>query len=207
MPEVHPALRRALLPMATVLASALLTGCAGSGVYSYWGDTFVPPFGANPNMPPAPGPQGAQVANETYSKIRGRNVEHPTPILYEAGDVWPPAPKAPPTLKDLQIQQNKELTTTGTGEPNYTPLQPLPELPGYEVPQQQAHPVAPRPSFPSGIVNLPSGQRGVITGGDRGVQSLNGPTGNGSIVVPNGNGTSTVIGPNGSVSTIPTPGK
>ncbi len=198
---------RPLAVTATLAVSALLSGCAGSGAYAYLGDTFTLPFGANPNIAPAPatGP-----GNETYSKVRAQNVEHPTPILYEAGDVWPPAPKAPPTLKDLQIQQNQELSgngASGGGTPNYTPLQPLPQLPGYEVPEQQTHVAPPRASFPGGIVNLPSGQHGVVTGGGADVKSLNGPTGNGSIVVPNGNGTSTVIGPNGTVSTIPSPGK
>ncbi len=191
-------------PAATLLAAGILSGCAGSGVYSYWGDTFRVPFHDNPNLPPAP---ATGSADETYAKIRGRDTDQPKPILYEAGDVWPAPPKAPPTLKDLQEQQSKETATNGTTSPNYTPLQPLPELPGYEVPQQQVHAQPPTSTFPGGVVNLPNGQHGVVTGGGSDVKSLNGPTGNGSIVVPNGNGTSTVIGPTGTVSTIPTPGK
>ncbi len=190
-------------PAATLLAGLLLSGCAGSGVYSYWGDTFRLPFHDNPNIPPAP---STGVANETYSKVRGRIADDPKPILYEAGDVWPAPPKAPPTLKDLQAQQTKDISSNGGT--NYTPLQPLPTLPGYEVPQQQDHVAPPTASFPSGVVTLPNGRHGVVTGGGAGeLKSVGGGAGNGSIVVPNGNGTSTVIGPNGTVSTIPTPGK
>ena len=204
MTDMVQSLRRGARPVATLLAAGLLTGCAGSGVYSYWGDTFRLPFHDNPNIAPAP---STGYADETYSKVRGHNTDEPKPMLYEAGDVWPAPPKAPPTLKDLQNQQAKEISNNGTGGPNYTPLQPLPQLPGYEVPEQQTHTAPPGASFPSGVVNLPNGQHGVITGGGGELKSLNGPTGNGSIVVPNGNGTSTVIGPNGTVSTIPTPGK
>jgi len=189
-------MRRTALLATTLAASGLLSGCAGSGYWAYLGDTFQVPFHSNPNV--------AQGEGETYAKIRAKNVQAPPRILYEAGDVWPAPPKAPPTLKELQAQQNKE---SSGGEGGYAPLQPLPELPGYEVPQQQMHIAAPVTTFPGGVVNLPQGNRGNITGGARELKTLDGPTGNGSIVVPNGNGTSTVIGPNGSVSTIPSPGK
>ena len=190
--------------LAAVLAAAgVLSGCSGSGYYSYLGDTFTPPFGANPNVALAP---STGSADETYAKIRAaRHVESPAPILYEAGDVWPPAPKAPPTLKDLQVQQNQEFSAGG--QRDFTPLQPLPTLPGFDVPNQPVHVAAPVQSFPGGVVALPGGKHSVGTGGGADVKSLDGPSGNGSIVVPNGNGTSTVIGPNGSVSTVPTPGK
>ena len=202
MTESSGPLRRPGLPAAAVMAMALLSGCSGSGYYSYLGDTFTLPFGANPNIAPAP---STGSGNETYSKVRAKNVQDPAPILYEAGDVWPPPPTSPPTLKDLQVQQNQEFSTGG--QHDFAPLQPLPQLPGYEVPNQPVHAAAPVQSFPGGVVTLPSGRSGVITGGGEQVKTLNGPTGNGSIVVPNGNGTSTVIGPNGTVSTIPTPGK
>ncbi len=187
-----------IVPLAFVAMSGLLSGCAGSGYWSYLGDTFTPPFGANPNA--------AQGNSETYAKVRAVSAEPPSALLYEPGDVWPPAPKAPPTLKDLQVQQNREISAGESGA-SYAPLTPLPQLPGYEVPEQQVHPASPHTTFPGGIVPLPQGKTGVVTGGGEGVKSMNGPTGNGSIVVPNGNGTSTVIGPNGAVSTIPTPGK
>ena len=186
--------------IALIATTMMLSGCAGSGFYSYLGDTFTLPFGANPNA--------ARGNSETDTKVHGHDVQMPPPILYEAGDIWPAPPKAPPTLKDLQKQQNDEIAHGGDGSNGgYAPLQPLPNLPGYEVPEQQSHPTAPTNSFPGGIVPLPGGRPGIITGGGGQVRSLNGPTGNGSIVVPNGNGTSTVIGPNGSVSTVPTPGK
>ena len=175
-----------------LVAAGLLGGCAGSGYYSYLGDTFTVPFHSNPNLPPG--------NSETYTKVRSQNVQSPPPMLYEAGDVWPPPPKAPPTLKDLQVQQNLELSNGASVTGKYTPLQPLPQLPGYEVPQQQTHAAAPNASFPKGVV---PGSGVSVQGG----RELNSPKGSGSIVVPNGNGTSTVIGPDGSVTTVPTQGK
>ena len=202
-PGATPYMRRRALLAATFALAGMLPGCAGSGFYSYLGDTFTLPFGANPNM--------AKGSSETDTKVRAQYMQTPPPILYEAGDIWPEPPKAPPTLKDLQRQQNQDLArgVDGTGTPTggYAPLQPLPQLPGYEVPEQQSHAAPPVANFPAGIVPLPGGRPGIITGGGGELKSLNGPTGNGSIVVPNGNGTSTVIGPNGSVSTIPSPGK
>jgi hypothetical protein len=173
----------------------LLSGCAGSGAYSYLGDTFTPPFGANPN--------GATGAGENYAKVHGKAAANATPdtILYEAGDVWPPAPKPPPSLKDLQAQQAADLKNGGQG---YAPLQPLPTLPGYEVPQQQSQPYVPATSFPQGNVHRPNGAAVGFGGAE--LRST-GPAGNGNIVVPNGNGTSTVISPSGAVTTVPTPGK
>ncbi len=190
-------MRRLPLLATTLMLPGLLGGCAGSGFYSYLGNTFTLP-GANPNI--APG------SSETYDKVRAKSVpaQDPPPILFEAGDVWPGPPKPPPTLKDLQRQQNQDAGSGNSSD--YTPLAPLPQLPGYEVPQQDIRRPLPQQAFPGGLVNLPNGT-GTITGGNRGVKTLNGPTGNGSIVVPNGNGTSTVIGPNGTVSTIPTPGR
>jgi hypothetical protein len=183
---------RRILLLATTL---LLPGCAGSGYYAYLGDTFTPPFGANPN--------GAHGTGENYTKVRGKSaaLSTPDPMLYEAGDVWPPPPKAPPTLKDLQRQQAADIKNGGAG---YAPLQPLPNLPGYEVPQQQAAPYVPSSSFPQGSLRRPNGSV-LGVGGATGVQTT--PAGNGDIVVPNGNGTSTVISPSGKVTTIPTPGK
>ncbi len=184
---------RRILLLATPL---LLSGCAGSGFYSYLGDTFTPPFGANPN--------GASGAGENYTKIKGKSevAATPEPMLYEAGDVWPAPPKAPPTLKDLQAQQAADIKNGGAG---YAPLQPLPSLPGYEVSQQQSQPYVPSTTFPQGAVHRPNGAP-VGIGGDMGLKDTD-QTGKGNIVVPNGNGTSTVISPTGTVTTIPTPGK
>jgi hypothetical protein len=188
-------MRRFVL-LATTL---LLPGCAGSGFYSYLGDTFTPPYHSNPNI--------AAGSSETYGKVRGQDAQAQPPILYEPGDVWPPPPKAPPTLKDMQRQQSAEMNGGLTPPGGYTPLsQNLPELPGYEIPKQQSYAPTPGANFPAGVVPLPHGGH-VPTGGAGGLNQINGPTGNGSIVVPNGNGTSTVIGPNGNVTTIPTPGK
>lgn len=182
---------RRILLLATTL---LLPGCAGSGFYSYLGNTFTLPFGANPNK--APG------AGENYAKIVAKPAAEPTPMLYEAGDVWPAPPKAPLTLRDLQAQQAEEMKSGGNG---YAPLQPLPHLPGYEVPTQQASPYVPGIGLPrNGIPHSVGGPIG--TAGGTNLKSM-GTTGNGTIIVPNGNGTSTVISPSGGVTTIPTPGK
>lgn len=192
MPEAIVSMRRIVLLSSTLL----LSGCGGSGFYAYLGNTFTLPFGANPNAAPGSG--------ENYAKVRGSTATRSeTPILYEAGDIWPPPPKPPMTLKDLQAQQTTEMKNSENG--GYTPLQPLPQLPGYEVPQQQPQRAVPGPSFPAGTVTRSNG--GLVgTGGGTDLKNF-GPAGNGAIIVPNGNGTSTVIAPNGSVTTIPTPGK
>jgi hypothetical protein len=80
-------------------------------------------------------------------------------------------------------------------------LQPLPNLPGFEVPEQQPRPYVPGSALARGN-HTPIGGAG-STGGVQGTT----PGGNGTIIVPNGNGTSTVISPTGAVTTIPTPGK
>jgi hypothetical protein len=181
---------RRILLLATTL---LLPGCAGSGFYSYLGNTFTLPFGANPNK--APG------AGENYQHVvaKGPEATAPAPILFEPGDVWPAPPVPPPTLRDLQKQQSEELKNGSTG---FAPLQPLPNLPGYEVPQQQKAPYVPEAGLPAGNIPHAVGRPFGTSGG----AALNSKD-NGTIVVPNGNGTSTVISPNGAVTTIPTPGK
>jgi hypothetical protein len=185
---------RRILPLATIIAaSGMLSGCAGSGFYAYLGDTFRVPFHSDPNKPAG--------NSEVYAKVLKGAPETPAaPMLYEAGDVWPPPPKAPPTLKDLQAQSTQDLAN---GNGTYKPLQPLPALPGYEVPEPQAHMPIPSSSFPTGNVPVVHGHA-IGTGGGT---NLNTNGLNGSIIVPNGNGTSTVIGPNGSVTTVPTPNK
>ncbi len=181
------------LALATTL---LLSGCGGSGFYAYLGNTFDPP-GTNPNIP------HGNAENYIRARANPRVIELPPPtLLNEAGDIWPGPPATPPTLRDLQKQQNQQFN----GQGNYAPLEPLPTLPGYDVPTQPAQVTPPPSSLPGGLVHLPGGT-GALGGAAPGAGSLNGTTGNGSIVVPNGNGTSTVIGPNGTVTTIPTPGK
>jgi hypothetical protein len=183
---------RRILLLATTL---MLPGCAGSGFYSYLGDTFTLPFGANPNKAPGTG--------ENYQRVTAHSpaaTTEPEPILFEPGDVWPAPPVAPPTLRDLQKQQSDEIRNGPGG--HYAPLQPLPNLPGYDVPQQQKSPYLPGSALPGKsiphAVGTPFG-----TGGGETLNTKD----NGTIVVPNGNGTSTVISPNGAVTTVPSPGK
>jgi hypothetical protein len=193
MPGAIQFMRRINLLATTLLLPGLLSGCAGSGFYSYLGDTFRPPFGANPNK--------AAGTGENYAKVRGKPMTVEQPILFEAGDVWPPPPKPPMTLKDIQAQQTTEMKN---GEAGYAPLQPLPNLPGYEVPEQQAAPFIPSATFPKGSVHRPQG--GPLGIGSTATSKAT-TAGDGTIVVPNGNGTSTVISPTGAVTTIKTPGK
>ena len=189
-------------PVTALCAALFCAGCSGSGFWTYERNTLTLP-GANPNAPTG--------TSETYQRVRAQPSD-PAPLLTEAGDVWPPLTKKPPTLQDLQRQQNAQLSgNTGTGALSVeatAPLPPLPQLPGYAIAAQpDARRASPAQTFPGGLVPLPGGRPGVLTGGGEGFQTLNGPTGNGSIVVPNGNGTSTVIGPNGTVTTVPTPPK
>lgn len=182
----------------------LLAGCANSGYWRYLGDTMTLP-GANPNLPAG--------SSETYQAARhGVKTTEPTPLLTEAGDVWPGNPRPVPTLRDLQKQQNAALGSE-TLNGGLAPLPRLPVLPGFETPEQVPGNAPPLPSFPRATVPLPPpavpgphGPVGSLNYGEpQSYQSVPGAGGRDSIVVPNGNGTSTVIGPNGEVSTIPTP--
>lgn len=171
--------------------SLLLSGCAGSGFYSYLDDTTRLPFHDNPNEAPGYG--------ENYAKVVTRHAvsAEPPPILFEAGDVWPAPPTPPPTLRDLQKQQ-----ANATRNGGFAPLQPLPNLPGFEVPKQQPSPYIPGAGLPS--TSVPHGVgKNFGTGGGENLNTKS----DGTIIVPNGNGTSTVISPNGAVTTVPTPGK
>ncbi len=179
--------------LALLASTLMLTGCAGSGVYSHLGDTFTLPFGANPNAPAG--------AGENFARVRGHadRAEIP-PMLFEPGDAWPEPPKPPPTLKELQAEQNLALEHGSSG---FKPLQPLPQIEGFEVPEQQAQPFIPGAAFPQGRAQRRFGGS-VTTSAGKPLEGGAGETGKEPIVVPNGNGTSTVISPNGSVSTIPT---
>jgi hypothetical protein len=187
-----------------VLASALtLSGCAGSGFWDYLGDTSTFP-GQNPNRPAG--------SSEVYKDVRHLNAAEPTPLLTEAGDVWPGPVTNIPTLRDMQKQQ--AATTSGaqstdgiTLAPGTTeglgPLPPLPQLPGYEVTPPAPAKMPPLTAFETGRARTPSGAN-VPTTGSQNFQAIQ-PVPNGTMIGPNGNGTSTVIAPNGTVTTIPTP--
>ncbi len=185
--------------LAALVSLLLLSGCSGSGFWQYQRDTLTLP-GANPNLPIG--------ESENYLRSKGAKVADPSPLLTEAGDVWPGPPAPVPTLKDLQKQQMADINDQ-SGTPTLTPLPALPSLPGYEIQQQEPGNAAPSPAFPRGVANIPGGRGPALIQGNNGLpqqSSLGGGiNGNGPIVVPNGNGTSTVINPNGSVSTIPTP--
>ena len=176
--------------LAALASVLLLTGCSGSGFWTYERNTLTLP-GANPNMPVS----GA----ENYQLSRGAKVPNPTPQLTEAGDIWPGPPPPVPTLKDLQKQQMAEINNSNT-EGGLTPLPPLPSLPGYQISEQEPGHAPPA----SALLNVP-GRRGITVPPSSSLQLGNTSAISGPIIVPNGNGTSTVISPNGTVTTIPTP--
>ena len=87
--------------IALLATTMMLTGCAGSGFYSYLGDTFTPPFGANPNA--------AHGNSETDAKIHSHDVQLPPPMLYAAGDISPAPPKPPPTTRERRSEPTRSL--------------------------------------------------------------------------------------------------
>jgi hypothetical protein len=182
-----------------LVVSLLLSGCSGSGFMRYQEDTFTLPW-QNPNAPVG--------SSENFQRAKLGAKTMGTPLLTEAGDIWPGPPLPVPTLKDLQKQQMAEINNqAGNPGAGLTPLPALPSLPGYEIAPQEPGHAAPAQTFSGNVVPLAGGRGAPLTGGEN-YKEIGG--GNGlpsSIVVPNGNGTSTVIGPTGNVTTIPTPPK
>ncbi len=180
-----------------LLASLLLSGCAGSGFWRYQADSFTFPW-QNPN-----GPTGS---SENFQRAEQGTKVAGAPLLTEAGDIWPGPPLPVPTLKDLQKQQMAEINNQGaTPGAGLAPLPTLPSLPGFDISPPEPTRPPPTPSFSGNLVPLPGGRALPIGGGER-YKEIGGSNGMpGAIVVPNGNGTSTVIGPTGNVTTIPTP--
>jgi hypothetical protein len=182
-----------------LLAALLLSGCGGSGFWRYQADSFALPW-QNPNSPTG--------SSENFQRAKLGTKAMGTPLLTEAGDIWPGPPLPVPTLKDLQKQQMAEINNQGgTPGAGLAPLPTLPSLPGYEISPQEPGHAAPAPSFSGSLVPLPGGRVVPLAGGEK-YKEIGGSNGlPGAIVVPNGNGTSTVIGPTGNVTTIPTPPK
>jgi len=97
-------------------AILLLSGCASERHFA--ADTLWP-FG-NPNAP--------RITSETAERAVGKSPPV-TPILPQAGDVWPGPVEAMPTLADIQKNANLPL-----GQ-DFTPSLPSPYPPGESPPQ------------------------------------------------------------------------
>ena len=82
---------RRVLWLATAL---LLTGCSGSGFYTFLGDAHEVP-GSNPNLPPG--------AAENTRKVEG-DMSTPPPLLTQPGNIWPGPPPPQPSLADIERQ-------------------------------------------------------------------------------------------------------
>ena len=179
-------MRRSALLCCALGASGLLSGCTGTGVFFDHAFSF---FGENPNAPAG--------NSEMFQRLRGEPVEI-TPLLPEAGQVWP-GPQAPDlTLQEIEKQQNQPNAGASVGPADRR----VPHAPGS----------APNVVNPAGPPNLiappqqtPGGTSLDVTGGQKvpGVRQLQPPAPGKGILVPNGNGTSTLIGPDGSISTVP----
>jgi hypothetical protein len=184
---------------AVLLMGLLLSGCSGSGFWRYQEDAVALPW-QSPNAPVG--------SSENFQRAKLGTKATGTPLLTEAGDIWPGPPLPVPTLKDLQKQQMAEINNEGAAPgAGLAPLPALPSLPGYEIAPQDPGHAAPARTFSGGLVPLPGGRAAPLAGGEN-YKEIGGGNGlPGAIVVPNGNGTSTVIGPTGNVTTIPTPPK
>ena len=199
-------------PIAVIGLAVLLSGCAYvsnpfDGFPDYVADTHG--LVANPNTP--------QGNSETMQRVRGQAVTL-APLRPEAGNVWPAAVKAEPTLQDFEReQQNGTLppppaglaplgqapsgppsgySGTGTAPPITMPPGPAPIAP----PPAELNKVAPvvgDVATTQGVAHLTTDANGVIT-----YTMTNGTKG---IAVSNGNGTLTLIGPDGSVQTVNAP--
>ncbi len=181
--------------VSVVVSVMLLGGCAGSGFGTYVHDTTRLPW-HNPNQP-----QGSAPNHEKVLAVKG--ALQPAPLVMAPAGAWPGPPKAIPSLQDLQRQQNDEMAS-GTYAP-HAMSGDLPQLPGYAVTPPPEPLVAPKQSFPTGVVSGVEGKAVGSTGGAEVTRSVPGPDAHGNIVVPNGDGSSTVIGRDGSVTTQPAP--
>lgn len=208
--------RTAMRVAATLVAALLLAGCHYAsnplvGFGGFIGDTHT--FSNDPNEPPG--------LAENMQRAEGRDATI-TPLLPEAGDVWPGPPPAQPTLSDVQQQQNQENGQIDRANPPPAPprrskrrgsstppgsVQTAPAPPPNPAPFNSPNlGVQPPPGGPPPAINTPQGT--LIPNnsvGRNGTTTATQPGGGTSIVVPNGNGTSTVIGPDGTTQTIPTP--
>lgn len=209
--SMRPATRLA----GALAAALLLSGCqyASSPLVGFGGfiaDTHT--FSTDPNHPPADA--------ENMMRASGREVAV-TPLMPEAGNVWPGPPSRGATLADVQRQQNLEndrIDRSVPGGPTSRRAKRGSSTPPGSVQTAPEPPPSPAPFNGSslGVQTPPAGLPPAINApqgtlipnnsvGSSGTITATQPGGGTSIVVPNGNGTSTVIGPDGSTQTIPAP--
>lgn len=180
-----------------IAAAGSLAGCTGTGVFLDHSFTW---FGENPNTPAG--------NSEMFQRLRGERFEV-SPLLPEAGNIWPGPQKPDPTLQELQAQQNGAgPASVGGGTDHQQPRPAGPQGPAPAVVKPGPTPglVAPQKQAPGGGVVDTTGGRNLPD--YRRLQPSSSapaaPQAGKGILVPNGNGTSTLIGPDGSVSTVPT---
>lgn len=156
---------------AALVASLLvLSGCSG---FDKWlTDTATLP-GENPNMP--------RGESETLRRVRGySSVE--TPILPQAGDIWPGAPKPLPSLSDVAAEKDNLPGVSAD----------LPDGGKLTIGEDADD------SFSGAGARLPSVEPDVASKYGAGKAPAS------TLEIPNGDGTTTVIRPDGSISTVKT---
>jgi len=189
--------------MRRIALLGLTVALGGCGFNTWWNPPFT--TGLDPNRP---------VSNsDNLRRVMGEDVPV-TPLLTEAGDIWPGPPPEPTTL--LQDLDRRAL---GEGEqpmPSPNPVRgsspgplglgqpvilgPPPASSSASAPFNAQPPRDLRGQTyqsPSGSVTTTGGtpayQSGVTTGGAT------------AVIVPNGNGTSTIIRGDGKIDTVQTP--
>jgi hypothetical protein len=182
--------------IALLCLTAALGGC---GYNTWWNAPFT--TGNSPNTP--------LTDSTNVSRVMGHGAAA-TPLLPEAGDIWPGPLPPTPTLQDIERQSGLD-RFGAPGVQRGSSVQPAAPLPQPGQPTQQAPgtyarpPAAPPPREPGGrTLQTPSGP-GVTSGGSQRYQTLTTPGGGSAIVVPNGDGTSTVIHSDGRIETVPAP--
>ena len=187
--------RSAFLGMLLLPSIVLLSGCSGLG--KFFGDTVTLP-GANPNLPYG--------LDENARRAEGGNPAE-SPILPEAGNVWPGPPQPLPTLGDVSRTSGNGLgSNPAYGQGGGSPLQGPAMRDGGRMSMGESDQVA-----HGAPVGAPPDEDGFSGGGsalDTSVPDASsrfraqGAGKNQPIVIPNGDGTSTVIEPDGTVKTV-----
>jgi hypothetical protein len=181
-------MRRSALLGCAIATSSLLSGCTGTGVF--FDHTFTW-FEANPNAPAG--------NSEMFQRLRGEPIDV-TPLVPEAGNVWPGPQKPDLTLQEIEQQQQGPAAAATVGPADRR----VPH------PQGSSSPAVVQPTSPPNLIgppqHTPGGTSLDVTGGQNipGYRHMQTPPSGRGILVPNGNGTSTLIGPDGSISTVPT---
>ncbi|MFT8895697.1 MAG: hypothetical protein ABF968_01910 [Acetobacter sp.] len=159
---------------AALVASLLvLSGCSG---FDKWlTDTATLP-GANPNAPSG--------ESETLRRVRGYATTE-TPLLPEAGNIWPGAPKPLPSLSDVASDHDSQVGGAAGDLPDGGKLSIGED---FQDSFSGAGTAAALPSVEPDVASKFGG----------------GKTASSTIEIPNGDGTTTLIHPDGSIKTVQT---